>query len=193
MSTHSPDNLEPDEPELGGGAGADARWWIVVGVSMALLAGLVGWKVGASSSAPSDDPVDVGFLRDMIDHHDQAVVMAVAALDQSSEPGIRGFGRDILIFQRYEIGRMEQQLSDIGVPRGDPRRQVMAWMGMGMPLAAMPGMASQDALNQLKLNESIVNSEVHLIRSRDMLARCKLACGSSVRWWRARRHRRPGR
>ncbi len=129
-----------------------ATWGTVAAivVIVAALAGSVGWWIG-HPKAPTSDSVDVGFLQDMISHHDQAVEMATVAL---SKPGFdadaAGFAREILSFQRYEIGVMTAWLEDWGRTRGDPGREAMGWMGEApVPVASMPGMQSKVRMTAL--------------------------------------------
>ena len=85
----------------GGGDGEAATddtivlpWWqhpfniAVLVVTAALLAGMVGWMIGDSGAGRDADPVDVGFLQDMREHHEQAVAMSFMylALDDT-QPG----------------------------------------------------------------------------------------------------------
>lgn len=92
---------------------------------------------------------DVGFLQDMIDHHDQAVRMAVIELSNGSSDIPKSFAADVIAGQRYEMGLMEGWLLDWGSERGAPTREVMGWMGEPLPLASMPGLATQRQLDAL--------------------------------------------
>lgn len=102
-----------------------------------------------SEERPPVSSVDVGFLRDMADHHDQAVQLALLHLDRGSDEVLRGFAVDTIASQRYEIGLMEARLRDWGVGRGSQPREAMEWMGAGTPVEDMPGMASREELAQL--------------------------------------------
>jgi uncharacterized protein (DUF305 family) len=100
-----------------------------------------------------DDPgvrsVDVGFLRDMSDHHEQAVRLALLELQNGEEALVRAFATDVIASQRYELGLMEARLTDWGHGRGAVGRTAMAWMGMSSAVATMPGMVSPDRFAQL--------------------------------------------
>lgn len=95
--------------------------------------------------------VELGFVNDMLDHHDQAVEMSLIALGL---PGVgantRQFATEVLVFQRYEIGLLEGHLNNWGEERAAENRRAMAWMGMGTSVQAMPGMASPNELERLK-------------------------------------------
>ena len=127
-------------------------WFLAVGVTLAVAAAGAGWVAARSTAAdptPADDSVDVGFLRDMSDHHDQAVQLALLQLASGESEVLRGFAVDTIASQRYEIGLMEARLRDWGVGRGTVPRQAMGWMGMSTPVNAMPGMATRDELTEL--------------------------------------------
>jgi uncharacterized protein (DUF305 family) len=99
---------------------------------------------------PGDGSVDVGFLRDMSSHHEQALGMAQLELVNGSDPAALSFAREILIFQSKEVGSMERLLATWGTGRGDPDREAMAWMGMGSPVDRMPGMATEEEMDALR-------------------------------------------
>jgi uncharacterized protein (DUF305 family) len=161
---------EPVDPVEPGGPGApveptDAgrpdvdesppRPWLVralvVVLAFSFLAGAIGYAVGVRQQKTPSNAVDVGFLIDMSDHHDQAVTMALTVYNRTTDPTIRSFAQDILIFQRYELGLMSAYLDDHhGVrPDYDPERPAMGWMGMTMTAGSMTGMASDDQLAAL--------------------------------------------
>ena len=121
---------------------------VVVLVACSFLAGAVGYAVGIRQQRTPSNAVDVGFLVDMSDHHDQAVTMALSVYNRTTDPTIRSFAQDILIFQRAELGRMAAYLEDHDAvrPDYDPNRPSMAWMGMSMTASRMTGMASDDQL-----------------------------------------------
>ena len=131
----------------------------LVGVAAVLVVALVvavgGFVVGRATADGSDVPAagsaEVGFVEDMIDHHDQAVLMSSLALrpDAGASSAVRDVAVGITAMQRYEIGLMEGWLREWGVRRGGVGREAMAWMGHGTPVAEMPGMASASDLQRL--------------------------------------------
>ncbi len=131
-------------------------WWqhpfniAVLVVTAALLAGMVGWMVGDSGTDRHADAVDVGFLQDMREHHEQAVAIGFMflAIDDTN-PGLRDVARSIVFGQGIEIGRIIQLLRDFGEPEVNEGDTSMAWMGHPVPIGEMPGMASEDELDQL--------------------------------------------
>ena len=126
-------------------------WWqhplnvVALVVASLLIAGMVGWLIGESSSSADDGgPVDIGFLQDMRIHHEQAVQMAMIYRDlEDTDPGLRTIAGSILVTQNLDIGQMIQMLRTIGAPEAAESDQAMAWMGMPTTHAAMPGMASE--------------------------------------------------
>ena len=150
--TDGTDHVDSDDEldeEIEERPGFQWTWPKVIAVVLAFsfLAGAATYLV----SSRGDDPnaVDVGFLQDMIDHHDQAVSMSMAVIGRPSDPTTQSFAREVVIYQRWEIGVMDTLLADWGDGRGDVGRTAMAWMGMPSPVGAMPGMQSAEAIAQL--------------------------------------------
>ncbi|MBD1918534.1 MULTISPECIES: DUF305 domain-containing protein [Cyanophyceae] len=56
---------------------------------------------------PADATYDLRFIDGMIPHHEGAVVMAEAALENSQRPEIRQLAEDIIAAQRVEIAQMK--------------------------------------------------------------------------------------
>lgn len=148
-------------------------WWqrpfniAVLVVTAAVLAGMIGWMIGDSGGRPDHNEVDIGFLQDMREHHEQAVLMAMIYDDlPDTDPEIRTVARTISRGQSFEAGRMAQMLVSFGADtaRSDPAT-VMDWMaddehgGHGDhaldpadyddPFSAMPGMATTAELDAL--------------------------------------------
>jgi uncharacterized protein (DUF305 family) len=143
------DDGEPDDTIV-------LPWWqhpfniVVIAVTAALIAGMVGWMIGDSSTGRDASTVDVGFLQDMREHHEQAVGMSFVYLSlDDTEPGLRTVARSIVFGQGIEIGRMVQLLRDLGESEVNEGDTSMAWMGHSVPLGEMPGMASDAELDEL--------------------------------------------
>jgi uncharacterized protein (DUF305 family) len=129
---------------------APPRPLVAVAAGVVLVAGIVALAVdGAGARGPRHGEVDVGFLQDMIDHHEQANLLAAVALRGDASPPVRNLALDVVASQRYEIGLMEGWLMEWGLDRGDPGRRAMAWMGMATAPDAMPGMATQGQITAL--------------------------------------------
>jgi uncharacterized protein (DUF305 family) len=141
-----PAAVDDDEPRSGG----FSLWKLVVlGLACAFLGGAVVWAA-TRPDEPDAATVDVGFYQDMISHHEQALQMALYELDNGSDPTVRSFAEEILNFQAYEIGRMDQSLREWGIRRENRPELAMTWMGMPVPLAEMPGLASDDDMARLR-------------------------------------------
>lgn len=142
-------------------ADAETRWWqpptagvaVAAVLVVALVAGCVGWVLGERSGRRPASAVDIGFLRDMSDHHDQAIEMASVTVANASTGEVRSFAREVLIYQRYEMGVMASWLVEAGRDSGDLDRMAMGWMGseqMAVPVESMPGMATEEELRALR-------------------------------------------
>ncbi len=149
------DAAGPGEPggDDGGVAATGGLSWgraIVLAAAMCWLGGAVGWTIASRADAVDLGPVDTGFYLDMIAHHEQAVEMALIELGQGEDSTVVAFAREIIIVQEYEIGRMDEALRRSGVSRDDRGATAMEWMGMGVPVEAMPGMATGAQLEGLR-------------------------------------------
>jgi uncharacterized protein (DUF305 family) len=126
------------------------RQWVALVVALLFLAGAAGYFVGARESRPPDEgSVDVGFLQDMITHHEQAIEMALIEVADGAVPDVQAYDREILVFQSYEIGLMDRQLDQWGYERADRSPVAMDWMGMPVAPEEMPGMASEAEMDAL--------------------------------------------
>jgi uncharacterized protein (DUF305 family) len=119
-------------------------------IALALIGGMVGWLIADARSDVRGSAVDIGFLHDMRTHHEQAVQMAFTYLAlEDTNPGLRTVARTIIVGQEIEVGRMIQMLRQMHAPEAAETDEAMAWMGMPMPAAQMPGMATEAQLQQL--------------------------------------------
>ena len=146
--------LDPDdEPGAGGGRdGATGREiWIVLLVASLVLGGAVGWRIGRSQgdpTVPGRTSVDVGFFQDMSTHHNQAISMAFTYLANGTDPLLRQIASEIVTYQSSEIGMMGEYLTTWH-QAGTENDTAMAWMGMKVPRADMPGLATKAQLATL--------------------------------------------
>jgi uncharacterized protein (DUF305 family) len=131
-----------------------ARWAGAIAILMLVATG--GWyaRLGVERAAtPGEGSAEVGFARDMSRHHQQAVYMAILAVEHGSTSDVRQLGNDIVLVQQAEIGTMTAWLNNWGVPAtsGGPP---MAWMkhtpATTPSNGEMPGMASKDELRRLQ-------------------------------------------
>jgi len=137
-------------------------WWqhplnfLTIVISVALIAGMLGWLTGDNGADTDTDPndVDIGFLQDMREHHDQAVTMSFIFLQLvGTDPGLPTDARGIVLGQGIEIGRMVQLLRSFGATEANEGDTSMGWMGMPVPLGQMPGMATDAQLDDLAAAE----------------------------------------
>ena len=116
-----------------------------------LLLLIVGGGMGywlKASQIPSERSADVGFARDMSEHHRQAVEMSSLLYDRTDDETMRILAYDILITQQAQIGMMSGWLDAWGY-RWSSIGPKMEWMGMSVE-GLMPGMATRAELNQLQ-------------------------------------------
>ncbi len=160
-------DVSGDDLDVGGGMGGDGEvgepddtivlpWWqhpfniAVMVVTAALIAAMVGWMIGDSGTGRDAGAVDVGFLQDMREHHEQAVQISFVFLDlDDTEPGLRTVARSIVVGQEIEIGRMVQLLRDFGESEVNEGDTSMAWMGHSVPVGEMPGIATNAEIDEL--------------------------------------------
>jgi len=139
---------------------ARPRWLIALlaaacAVALFAAGGAVAVIVGVGRDArPADDSVDAGFARDMMVHHQQAVLMAGWERDHGSDPAVRLVGYDIETQQLTESGLFKGWLDGWGM-LANSDRDPMSWMtdGVHVHLQAsglMPGMATTAELTKLK-------------------------------------------
>jgi uncharacterized protein (DUF305 family) len=123
---------------------------LVLAVAVGFLGVTLGLFIWGRDTSPGSDSVDVGFLQDMISHHEQALQMATLELANGSDPTVLEFAREVLLFQSMEIGSMDRLLDTYNASRGDPERDAMTWMDMSTPVDQMPGMATEEQMDALR-------------------------------------------
>jgi uncharacterized protein (DUF305 family) len=123
---------------------------MVLAVVAAAVAGGYYWGHRSGTSAEKPSAVDIGFARDMANHHQQAVTMAAYARDNSTNPQVIHLAYDIESNQSIEMGEMTGWLDTWGLTRYSAHP--MSWMGGHMHMSAdalMPGMATPAQLGKL--------------------------------------------
>ncbi|MGH2558054.1 MAG: DUF305 domain-containing protein [Thermomicrobiales bacterium] len=126
------------------------KGWMLPVLAVVALALASGWVIGLYNDAqmPGNNSAEAGFARDMSVHHTQAVEMSLIVRSRTNDSKIRTLATDILLTQQNQIGRMEGWLGVWELPlTGD--EPAMAWMGHQVE-GRMPGMASQDDVDQLR-------------------------------------------
>jgi uncharacterized protein (DUF305 family) len=124
----------------------------IVGVGLLVVIGV--FAAAAIWAAGDDEPeplgvTDVGFLQDMIDHHEQALLIAEAYLANNPDGDVAPFADEVILYQTRDIGRMETWLEEGGFARGEPDRQAMGWMGSPTSVAEMHGMQDTERIAEL--------------------------------------------
>jgi uncharacterized protein (DUF305 family) len=123
---------------------------LATAVVTGLFAAAAIWALGADDEPPTPmSAVDVGFLQDMLDHHDQALLISNLYLDDQPQGDAAPYAREVIMFQTRDIGWMEDWLAEEGYSRGAPDRTAMEWMAEPTPLAEMPGMQTPERLQEL--------------------------------------------
>ena len=118
----------------------------LVGLAAVILIAFQFWQT--VYRAPGDDSLEAGFARDMIVHHDQAVVMALSIRDRTTDPRIKTLATDILLTQENQIGQMLGWLNVWGLAATGVE-PAMAWMGHPTT-GLMPGMATPEEMAKLR-------------------------------------------
>lgn len=142
MTTTADTDAAPAQERPGTGP---AKVVAAVAAGMFLAAALT-YFVLARLDEPSE--AEVGFLQDMIVHHENGVAASLVVSDNDMPPAVRSFAQEVVIFQQYEIGLMEATLHQWNEPR-TPGETSMGWMGDAHPPAEMPGMISEEGLDEL--------------------------------------------
>lgn len=141
--------------DTGAAAVTRRRFGLAALLTATVLALLVGVSVGYLGTQwrhPGDDSADAGFLRDMSNHHAQAVEMAMIAHAGTTVPDIRTLAGDIALTQHGQINIMQTWLRAWNLePTGT--QPVMAWMpdaAGSVQNGLMPGMATPEQLAALR-------------------------------------------
>lgn len=150
-------DMNPEDDTVGGVSDATVERFyriLLIALGVAVLAAAFGaagvWALQADDPEPQPmNEVDVGFLRDMLDHHEQALLIANIYLDERPDSGVAPYAREVLLYQEREIGWMKGWLAEEGYSIGEPDRTAMQWMDEPVPVAEMRGMQSQERLDEL--------------------------------------------
>jgi uncharacterized protein (DUF305 family) len=145
------DVADTDADELDDEWGAPTHGWTtlkVVGLVAAVgfVAVLIALALQSRFDGEPEDSVDVGFMRDMISHHEQAIQLGLLGVANTEEPGVNHFAQESIVAQQWEIGYMTALLEDWGYDTGATDRDAMVWMDMPTSLAEMPGMATDEQM-----------------------------------------------
>lgn len=107
-------------------------------------------KARADSAMYPYTQADIDFMKGMISHHAQAIVMSRWAPTHGASPSVRTLASRIINAQADEIVTMQQWLIDRGQPVPPPRPLPMHMMMHGMEHdMMMPGMLTDAQMAQL--------------------------------------------
>jgi uncharacterized protein (DUF305 family) len=153
VDTDEPDIRHDDEQVVSDETMGRMVTWGLVGLGVILLivgvAALADWLSESDATEPPFGPVEVGFLQDMIDHHEQGLLLSNTYLENNPDGDAASYARDVILFQTRDVGRMETWLDEAGHQRGAPERMAMTWMSTPTPLAEMDGMATPEQIEAL--------------------------------------------
>lgn len=140
--TETADSLPTTSPRF--------RRGVVIGLGVwVILAFVIGFSVRSLvTQLPGTGSPEVGFARDMIVHHANAVEMAILLRDRAGDPEMRTLALDIMLTQQAQIGQMQGWLAVWQQPIAQTE-PAMAWMGMPTE-GLMPGLASAEQMDQLR-------------------------------------------
>lgn len=130
--------------------------------AVGFVAVLVALALQSRFDGEAEDSVDVGFMRDMISHHEQAIQLGLLGVANAQDPDVVQFAQETIIAQQWEIGYMTALLEDWGYDTGSIERDAMAWMGMPSAVSDMPGMATDDEMAALRSAEGAEADELFL-------------------------------
>lgn len=123
-----------------------------VGMAAGLAGSVALHSVVHPAAETGPTTVDIGFCTDMTVHHVQALAMCQRVLGRDTGDPVQAAASEVLQTQAIEIGMMRAWLTDWGRSTAQPE-VVMAWMGMndgaGIPVAMMPGLASDEEMREL--------------------------------------------
>ena len=111
--------------------------------ALCFVAGAVGWVLGQGWNPGAGD-ARVVFLRQMIAHHQQAIVMSQVQLLDGEHREVKVFAEEVLRFQAYEIGLMERLLAELGHGRDDEGHLHMPGMASPEEMAGLQDAAGDD-------------------------------------------------
>jgi uncharacterized protein (DUF305 family) len=107
------------------------RALIVTGAVTALVVGAVAFSIGRLSTivdaTPTTTSAEAGFARDMQEHHNQGVELALIIRDQTGDEPVRLLAYDIATTQARQSGQMSGWLAVWGLPQFPPEPS-MTWM-----------------------------------------------------------------
>lgn len=127
-TTHAPDPVTaPDRPPH-----PQRRWRLATAVlgGLLVLAMVALAVVALPGPRPGERSPEVGFSRDMIVHHEQAITMAFLVMDETDDPDVQTLGVDLIKSQAEQQGMFLAWLQANDVPSTSDV-PLMSWMHEG--------------------------------------------------------------
>ena len=119
-------------------------------VVIGLFAGAAIWALqGDDEPQAPMNAVDVGFLQDMLDHHEQALLISNLYIDNNPDGDAVPYAEEVIMLQTRDMGWMRDWLAEEGYAPGAPDRTAMQWMNEPVPVAEMTGMQTPERLQEL--------------------------------------------
>ena len=123
-------DVNPQAPEASHGLRLSPARSIAIAVAVVivvLLSLAVGRLTAPNPAPPSTMSAEAGFARDMQEHHNQAVELALIVRDRTDDPDTRLLAYDIATSQSQQSGQMFGWLAEWGLPQA-PAEPSMTWM-----------------------------------------------------------------
>ena len=131
-------------------------WWrnpvtiVSAVVGLVLLSAAGGYVIGNNAAMPDANRTDVGFLQDMRVHHEQAVALSYAYLNDSDvEPALRTVAGDDPARAAARDRTDDPAPARLRRIRGQRDRRRQSWMDDPARSSEMPGLASEEDLRSV--------------------------------------------
>ena len=131
--------------------------------AVAVLAGAIGYAVRGSGDKPDLNDVDIGFLADMVTHHQGAVALSFSYLPNQNDGAVTAIAEGIATNQSVEISLMNSQLAQSDDERIESVVNddvAMEWMDESVDPANMPGLASVADFEELEAATGVGADEI---------------------------------
>ncbi|MDV6374446.1 DUF305 domain-containing protein [Deinococcus arenicola] len=142
-------------------------------LALALAALLIAPRLG--SSGPAENSTEVRFVREMIQHHTQAVDLSTRVRERQTSPAVRTLALDIMLAQQEQIGQMHGWLTLWQRPWGGVG--VTAEHALSMGMATPQQVASLDTLPTAQAEVTFLQLMTRHHQGALMMAKPALAAG----------------
>lgn len=118
---------------------------IIVALTISITGSIIGLTIGSDRNEVSSS---AQFNQAMMNHHSQAVTIAMTIVQRGEHNDLVIVARDIVLTQQAQIGAMGARLDSIGAPRvGDGHR--MPGMASSQEVAALQELPVEDAQREM--------------------------------------------